>query len=139
MYINSSLRNGLIKEWNEKNPLGIRDLENKDLFLLAVALGLSNPVDLPKGKDGFIRIQYVKTFDKALIASIMLGKPENDGDIDKYANDDINYDEAERCAESGFKVLNQLIEDAGGDAELLEKRAFKKLELLYQQYVATDL
>lgn len=139
LFINGMLREGLIKEWNEKNPLGIRDLENKDLFLLATALGLNTPEDLPKGKDGYIRLQYVKTYDKALFASILLGKPENDADIDKYANADINYDEAERCAESGFKALDEFIKAAGGDTELLEKRALSRLEQLYQQYVATDL
>ena len=139
IFINGTLRDGWLKEWNEKNYFGIHDLENKDIFLLAVALGLDKPEDIRGGKDGYVRLTYVKTYDRALISSILLGLPEHKEETDKYANADVNYDEAERCAEKGFKVLNEIIESAGGDKELLEKRAFSQLNFLYQKNVATNL
>lgn len=139
IFINGTLREGWLKEWDEKNYFGIHMLETKDLFLLAVALGMDKPEDIRGKKDGYFLLKNVKTYDKALFSSILLGKPENKDETDKYANADVNYDEAERCAEAGFKELKQFIEDAGGDKELLEKRAFSQLNLLYQKNVATNL
>lgn len=139
IFINSSLRDGWLKEWDEKNYFGIHMLETKDIFLFAVALGLEKPEDMQGKKDGYFLLKNVKTYDKALFSSILLGLPENKDETDKYANAEINYDEAERCAEAGFKEINKMIEDAGGDMELLEKRAFAMLNYLYQKNVATNL
>ena len=114
-------------------------LETKDIFLLAVALGLDKPEEMSGKKDGYFLLKNVKTYDKALFSSILLGMPEHKDETDKYANADINYDEAERCAEAGFKEIKKLIDDASGDKELLEKRAFFQLNFLYQKNVATNL
>ena len=139
IYINGSLREGLLKECNEKNYFGFKLLETKDIFLLAVALGLDKPEEMKGKKDGYFLLKNVKTYDKALFSSILLGLEENAAETDKYANADLNYDEAERCAEAGFKILKQLIDDASGDMELLEKRSLQQLDMLYQKNVATNL
>ena len=139
IYINGSLRDGALKDWDEENTLGIHMMGKKDIFLLAVAMGLDTPEDMQGKKDGYFLLKDVKTYDKALFASILLGMPENQDNIDKCANADMNYDASERCAESGFKKLKEFIDAAGGDRELLEKRAFSQLKLLYQKNVATNL
>ena len=140
LFINGSLREGLLKECDENNVLGMHMMDTKDIFLLAASLGLNSPEDIQgKKKDGYFRLQYIKTYDLALFASILLGKAENKDDIDKYANAEVNYDEAERCAEAGFKELRKFIEAAGGDKKLLEKRALTELQKLYQMNVATNL
>ena len=139
IYINGALRDGWLKEWDEKNYFGMHMLETKDIFLLAVALGLDKPEEMSGKKDGYFLLKNVKTYDKALFSSILLGMPEHKDETDKYANADINYDEAERCAEAGFKEIKKLIDDASGDKELLEKRAFFQLNFLYQKNVATNL
>ena len=138
IFINGSLRDGLLRECDEKNTLGMHLMETKDIFLLAAALGLNTPEDRRGKKDGYFLLKNVKTYDLALFASILLGKPENKEDIDRYANAEINYDEAERCAEAGFKKLREFIESADGDNELLEKRALAELRLLYEKNVATN-
>ena len=139
IFINGSLRDSLLKECDENNILGMHLMETKDIFLLATALGLNNPTEIHGKKDGYFLLKNVKTFDLALFASIMLGKPENKNEIDKYANDEINYVEAERCAETGFIKLKELIEDADWDKELIEKRALAELQLLYQKNVASNI
>lgn len=139
IFINGSLRDSLLKECDENNILGMHLMEKKDIFLLATALGLNNPTEIHGKKDGYFLLKNVKTFDLALFASIMLGKPENKNEIDKYANDEINYVEAERCAETGFIKLKELIEDADWDKELIEKRALAELQLLYQKNVASNI
>ena len=139
IFINGSLRDGLLKECDEKNILGFHMMETKDIFLLATALGLNNPTDIHGKKDGYFLLKNVKTYDKALFASILLGKSENKNHIDQYANIEVNYDESERCAETGFMRLKDFVESAGGDNELIEKRALAELQLLYQQNVASNI
>lgn len=138
IFINSSLRDGLLHECNENNTLGMHMMDAKDIFLLATALGLDSPEEMKGKKDGYFLLKNIKSYDLALFASILLGIPENKDDIDRYANREINYDEAERCAESGFKKLRDIINSAGGDQELLEKRVLQDLQFLYEKNVAAN-
>ena len=114
-------------------------LETKDIFLLAVALGMNSPTDIKGKRDGFTRTSYIKARDKSLLASLLLGKAENQDEIDKLANDDLSYEEAEKCAESGFAVLKEMIESASFDEELLEKRIIAQLNLLYEKNIVSGL
>lgn len=139
IFIPQSYRDEMLDGWQSKNTLGLKVLENKDIFLLAVALGLSTPEDFKEKKDDYFLLKNVETYDKALFGSILLGKLENTDNIDSFSNMDINYDESERCAISGFKKLKEFIDSAGGDSELLEKRALAQLNLLYQKNVASNI
>ena len=137
--INLKYRDSVIKFCIENKLLGIHMLDTKDIFLLAVALGLNDPKEIQGKKDGYVRASYIKTYDKALLSSILLGIEENKDNVDTYANMDINFDEAERCAETGFMKLKEMIDSANGDAELFEKRILSELKFLYQKNVATNL
>lgn len=139
LFINLNYRDTMLSEWDEKNILGMHMLETKDIFLLATALGLDDPKDIRGKKDGYVRLSYIKTYHKALMASILLGLEENRDRVDDFANEEVNYDEAERCAESGFEKLKEMIDAAGGDLELLEKRIFSQLNMLYQKNVASNV
>ena len=138
LYINVQYRDQ-IEIWKEKKILGIDMLETKDIFLLAVALGINAPTDIKGKRDGFTRTSYIKARDKALLASLLLGKAENQEEIDKLANDDLSYDEAEKCAEAGFEILKEMIESASFDEELLEKRILAQLNLLYEQNIVSGI
>lgn len=140
LYINKNNRK-LLDDWDAKDILGFHMTEAKDIFLLASALGLDTPTDIGGTKDGYFRTdaKNYKTYDKALLSSVMLGTVEDVEDIDKYATEIINYNEAERCAESGFKILKEKIEDVNCDFELLEKRLISELNLLYEKNVKANL
>ena len=120
LFINLKYREGMLKKWDAENTLGMHLLETKDIFLLATALGLNEPKDIDGKKDGYVRLSYIKTYHKSLIASILLGLAENKENVDAFANADVNYDEAERCAEAGFLKLNELIESFKFSNEELE-------------------
>lgn len=140
LYINESYRYSILKEMDEKNILGFHLIKAIDIFFIAVALGLDNPTDFQGKKDGYFQIHNnVGTFEKSLFASILLGKEENESQIDKFANADINYDEAERCAEFGFLKLKEKLDNAGGDEEFLEKRLILELSLLYEKNVKSNI
>ena len=133
--INNNYYDELIKYMNEKNILDFGMLDNKDIFLLAASLGLNNPTEIQGGKFGFVRLEYIKTYEMSLMASILLGKATNNDEIDKYSDVELSYSEAERCAETGFGILKQKIEDAKNDEELLYKRLMSEIDLLYETKV----
>lgn len=138
--INESYRVSILKDLAEKNILGLRLAKNVDIFFLAVALGLDSPKDIQGKKEGYFLIyNNVGTMEKSLLGSILLGQKENSKDIDKFANADINYDESERCAESGFLKLKEKIDAANWDEEFLEKRLIQEIQLLYEKNVKSNI
>lgn len=139
IYINGSYRDTILKEWDEKNILGLHIVDTKEIFNLAVVLGMNEPNDIKAKKDGYFLIQNVKSYDKALYGCLLLGKKENQDNIDEYANVESSYDEAERSANSGFMKLKEIIDSADGDEELLEKQLFAELEILYEKNVRSNI
>jgi len=114
----------------EKDVLDFRITENKEIFMMAVALGLSDPKPLKK-RDGLSLYTALKTADKSLIASVLLGTLANSDNVDEYADFDKSAELCEQCAESGYLILQQKYNDAGCDEELFERRMIKELEMLY--------
>lgn len=120
---------------HEINSLGLDNLNKLDLFKLAVALGLDDPQDFDGAKEGLFLLKDVKsTYDLSLINVVKLGVADSNDEIDEYCNIDINYDEAERCACSGFGKLKNLVEN-NQDESLLIKKMFRELEKLYMTNV----
>ena len=122
----------------EKDVLGIRIAENKEVFMLASALGLAHPSPLRK-RDGLTLYTALKTADKSLIASVLLGTAKDNNDIDEFADFDACTDLCEQCAEAGYIILQKKYNDAGCDEELLERRMIKELEMLFNKNVAADI
>ena len=122
---NQSLTNHEIK------TLGLDNLSKLDLFKLAVAYGLDNPKDFDGAKEGLFLLKDIKsTYDQSLFNTVKLGIANNNDEIDEYCNLELNYDEAERCANSGFEKLKDLVE-LNQDEELLIKKMIRELETLY--------
>ena len=122
---NQSLTNHEIK------TLGLDNLSKLDLFKLLVAFGLDEPKDFDGAKEGLFLLKDIKsTYDLSLFNIVKLGVASNNDEIDEFSNLDMNYDEAERCACSGFEKLKKLVEN-NKDEELLIKKMFRDLENLY--------
>lgn len=127
-----------IDEMQDRDILGFSMVENKDSFLLAVAMGVDSP-EAVKSKDGWFLMKNLKTTDKALLAAVLLGTANDDSDVDAFADIEKALDLCEQCAESGFKDLRKRIIDAGKDREILERRMMKELDLLYTTNVEADI
>ena len=80
----------IIKQWRNENYLGLNDSETKDIFLLLAALGLDNPKEL-QSVDGYVLLSYIKTYEKSIMASILLGITSNNEQIDKVADAEVSY------------------------------------------------
>ena len=138
IYINEQYRS-FIDELKANDVLGFKLLDNKESFMLAVALGINQPTECKKKRFGWTRKSYIKTADKAMWASVLLGTATTDDEINQYADLDKSIELCEQCAETGFDILKQQYEKAEGDAEVFERRMLKALDLLYTQNVENDI
>ena len=101
------------------------------MFKLAVAYGLDDPTDFDGAKEGLFLLKDLKTtYDQTLLNIVKLGTALNNDEIDEYCNLELNYDESERCACTGFGKLKELVE-SNSDEELLIKKMFLELETIY--------
>lgn len=127
-----------IDDLKKQDVLGLGIVENKDAFMLAVSLGLDNPQQL-KNKTGLFLNTALKTNDRALIASVLLGTIADDSEIDEKADLDKSLDLCEMCAETGYQVLLKKYNDADCDSDLLARRMIKELEMLYSKNIIADI
>lgn len=137
VFINSNYRSE-IEEMKDRDILGFSMVENKDSFLLAVALGLDSP-EIVKSRDGWFLMKNLKTSDKALLAAVLLGTANNDTEVDSFADIEKALDLCEQCAEAGFRDLRQRIIDAEKDRDIFERRLMKEMDLLYTTLVEADI
>lgn len=128
----------VIDSLKEDDVLGLKIAEGKDIFMLAVAMGIADPTPLKK-KVGLFLNTALKTADRALIECMLLGTAEDDSQIDELADYDKSADLCEQCAETGYGILLQKFNDAGRDEEVFERRLIKELELLFTKNVAADI
>lgn len=130
VFINSDYRT-MVDQMKDTDILGFSMVENKDSFMLAVAMGIDNPIEV-KNKDGWFLTKNIKTDDKALMAAVLLGTASGDTDVDEYSDLDKAIDLCERCAESGFYQLRKKKDEADYDEEELERQLLTELDKLYE-------
>ncbi len=136
----SKENNNFVEELKEKGILDIdSSYSNKDIFLLAAALGIDSPKNLEGGKFGFVRLEYIHSYEKALISAITLGDKKNQNEIDKFSDSEIEYANSERCAQSGFETLKEIVKESQGDEDLLCDKLMSKLDFLYQKNIKSNL
>lgn len=137
VYINSDYRK-LIEVMKDKDIVGFNLVENKESFLLAVALGLDSPKTL-NNRDGWFLMKNLKTVDKAILASVLLGKANDDSEVDLYADLEKAIDLCEEYAEAGFEKMQRLVVEANCDNEVIERNLIEELDRLYKVNVEEKL
>jgi len=137
VYTSSQYR-AVIDDMKEKDVLGLGLVEGKDALMLAVAFGAANPTQLPN-RVGLFLNTALKTTDKALMSSVLLGTVTEDEEIDASADLDKSLDLCEQCAEAGYQILLKKYNDAGCDNEVFERMLLKELDFLYSKNVDGDL
>lgn len=125
----------------EKKVLDFSDLDNKYIFFLALALGTTTTPKELKRAESWIQCNVYTIQEQALISSILLGKLCMDHkDINSQADFMTCNRYAEKCAEAGFDVLDQLVYSAKYDNEELCAEMIRKLDSLYNQNIrAADM
>lgn len=133
----SSENKKIIEELKDKeNVLGFKPLDNRDLWLFAVALGLSSETnnDDKKGSSSWVRTETFKSQeDIAYIRLCLLGKASEE-EVENCIDLDSNFRQSELYANKGFEILKEKVELANNDNELLSKMLMNDLERLYTLY-----
>lgn len=124
---------GIVEIIDETKYLGLNlpDTSRLDLYLYAMALGKGYGSKLSK-KDSFVRSEYLKTKLEALplIVSLTLGVCE-DENLDDCLDKNNIYNNADECANSGFKIIKDMIENTSG--ENIELRLTAELDEIYKK------
>lgn len=126
-----------------ESVLGLsKTIENKDVAMFIAALGIDSPTEITqRDGGGWFRVENVTRYsdDKAFICSFLLGTAKTDEEVNQFSKleEYINY--MERCAENGFHVLNEMIQDVNGNNELLERKLMQHLDFLYIKNVENDI
>lgn len=108
-----------------------KEKDNKDLFIFAMAYGYTkNVCKTLESKEGYVRTEYLKSEDWALIDSLVIDK----GSIDMLGNPEKIFQLAEQYANAGIKLLNEKINSIqfGSFDKYLEKDEFE----LYNKIMA---
>ena len=121
----------------KNNILGFNDgPDNKDIFMFAVALGLTSPSEKEelRGATGWFRTETIKTiYEKANYQAILLGTAASD-EVEESVDLQNNLDMSERCANSGFAKLKKFVDVYQNDNDLICKKMISDLDLLYEKY-----
>ena len=137
-------RREFLEQLHQKGIFGLgASIDNKEQALFLAALGCDTPVQLSSKKDegGWFRTESVVKYsrDVAMMSCILLGTAATDDDYDKFSQLDAYMDHVEKCAESGFCIIERKLEESGGDNQLLERRMLKELDLLYTTNVENNI
>ena len=138
IFINKKYKDSIDFWSSEKNILDFKDIENIEKFTLAASFGVNDPKPIDGKKEGYVRLASIPSDSRAILSSILLGRAKN-GEIDAFANEELCYEEAERCVESGFLKLKDKINEAKGDEDLLCKRLMAEIDVLYETKVKPTL
>lgn len=119
----------------EIDKIGFLDLGNNEssrieLFTFAMALGCSCPLEL-ESSEGFVLSHYIKPDNEALLNSISLSQCPDDSKISEYLERAKVYEYVQKCAEAGFVILGDWMENKS--LEQVELELISKLDDLYDK------
>ena len=126
----------------EKGIFGLsQSISNKDQAFFIASWGIVDPKDYKKrDNSGWIRSDYIKfAEEKALMSTPLLASALNDEEVGEYAEYGIYKTHFEKCIEKGFQVIEEKVEDAHWDNNLLERRVLSDLDLLYTKYIENNI
>jgi len=128
LYIAVRVRDLINNKMKRINFLNTKEARNKEIFLYAVALGINAPTHIDGAKDGYLLDKDLNSIDESLIYACIIPNIE---EIDKIADKATIYDYIQKCANTGFKIINSLIDE--GSIENLDKRLLAELDDKYEE------
>lgn len=130
----------VVSKMKEHNLLsmgkGDNDVNTKDIYLLAVAMGLDKePSSCIRGGESYTRTIYFKDFDRALLISAFLANAKSSRDILESCDIRKAFANSKGFTDAGFEAIDQLAQSALYDPELLMKKLLEFVDNLYDDVV----
>ena len=118
---------------------GENDMNNKDIYLLAVAMGLDNPTEQMIKPESWTRVVNFSEKDKALIISALLGTAGSTDEIEEYCdlNNAISY--CKKFTDAGFEEIDRIAADVKYNPELLVRKMLNYVDEIYDDVVGNLL
>ena len=110
--------------------------QNKDIFLLAVALGRNAPKPLRRRIGWAQWVTFTDEYQAVLRMLEMIDSGETNMEVAIQQNKVINR--VSEMANKGFEILESRLEAADGDFELLEDRMLNELDGIYRRNILGD-
>lgn len=129
------------REFIHKNEgkLGLGETEAKKVYAMTVALGVDNPKEMSKKRDGYVKAETIDTYTEVIIATARLGADDiTDENINQFADHNECISFADKCSYAGFEKLAQMMEEANGDEDILISELMKELDRLYEKNVKPE-
>lgn len=117
------------------------NLDNKnctrmELFLFALALGLESGIETELNKtETLVRGEYINTRNEAFLYSVYLAELVSDKELETIEDIGKVYGKAQRYANTGFKLINDMFEKS---EEVVRLELLKELDDMYHS-IENDL
>ena len=122
-----------------EDKLGLGETEAKKIYAMTMALGVDEPQEMSKKRDGYIKKETFDTYTKAIIATARLGADDiTDENINQFADYNECIAFADKCSYTGFEKLAQMVDKADGDEDVLISELMKELDRLYEKNVKPE-
>ena len=129
----------VVAKMKEHNLLSIGkgegDSNNKDIYLLAIALGLENPVDKMSRPESWTRTVNFGGFDKSLVKAAYLGTAADGDDISRYCDAREAFSYCKMLTDAGFLEIDKFAQEASYDPELMVKKMLEYVESIYDEVI----
>lgn len=136
--ISNKNKNGVLKQIDRQDYLGLHSCSRLELYSFALALGYKKgyPSDLEGGKDSFVREEYTQhnTIRHAYSAVFFKENEEtNKQEIEEIANTDKVFALTDRYANTGFSAIEDYMKQY--DSLPLAMKLIAEIDEMYEDYI----
>lgn len=137
----SEASRAVIARLKDHNLLAIgksdNDTNTKDIYLLAVALGLSSPIETSnKGAESYTRTIYFKSDDKALLTAALLDTIKDTTEITDFCDSKKAFAYSKGFTNAGFQEIDRIAADGLYDPELVVQKLLDYVDAAFDETVA---
>ncbi len=130
----------VVNKMKEHNLLSIgrteNDVNTKDIYLLAVALGLDEePKTTIKGGESYTRAIYFKDPDRALLFASLIESAADSDDILESCDSKKAFAVSKGYTDAGFKKIDEMAEESMYDPELMVKKLLDYVDSIYDDVI----
>ena len=131
----------VVARLKEHNLLAIgksdNDTNTKDIYLLAVALGLASPVETSnKGAESYTRTIYFKSEDRALLTAALWDTLTDTSDVLELCDSKKAFAYSKGFTNVGFQQIDKFAAESMYDPELMVQKLLDYVESIFDDTIA---
>lgn len=116
---------------------GEMDINNKDIYLLAVALGLDSPAEKLIKPESWVRMVNFRDHDKALAIAAYMATALDSDSVGKYCDQRDAFAYCKQFTDAGFRIIDSFASDAMYDPDLMVKKMLSYVDSIYEEVISS--